>query len=333
MVVVAQAGNSGSGAGTVASPADYCKAIAVGAVDSADVVASWSARGPGAVATCADKPDLTAPGVNIRSATATSDTSYSTWNGTGPAAAHVAGAVALLLSDRLAMTATEVYAVLIGSATDIGTAGFDHTYGYGRLDIVAALGTEVVEVYDNGSTDPATDSANEMTGWVQADDLQVASARLVTEAEADWLEITEGSWDGNIGYYLFTDAGGAPQVPHVAAGTGVERWTGDLVGAPSQYWYRTRFELGTPLALAAASRYWLGLHWAADFTIYGGAYLAFSSEQHYGFSRESSAGPAGPWNVAVSQDRAFRLLGPVRVMLFADGFELGDTSTWSSAAP
>jgi subtilisin family serine protease len=97
------------------------------------------------------KPDVSAPGVNIRSSVPTS-TYAGGWNGTSMAAPHVAGIVALVISAHpelrgnvdaieqlIAQTAvprttTENCGSIAGSQVP------NNTYGWGRADALAALG-------------------------------------------------------------------------------------------------------------------------------------------------------------------------------------------------
>ncbi len=151
--VVASAGNDG-GAGCASvdePPAIYDAATTVGATDSNDNLASFSSLGPVTLdGSNRLKPDLSAPGVNVRSSYPNNQ--YANLSGTSMAAPHVAGAVALLWSARPALhgnvSATEQ--VLFNSAyRNVAAAGScggtsrnnipNNLFGYGRLDVWAAL--------------------------------------------------------------------------------------------------------------------------------------------------------------------------------------------------
>jgi subtilisin family serine protease len=131
------AGNSGPLASTSVSPANNPDAFAVGATDSSDLVFSSSSRGPSA---CGEPqsvfPELVAPGVSIRSSDLFGG--YAVSSGTSLAAPHVTGVLALLLSAFPDATPERQVDALEGGAVDLGPAGADDTYGYGRLDALAA---------------------------------------------------------------------------------------------------------------------------------------------------------------------------------------------------
>ena len=131
------AGNYGPNAPTSVSPANYPEAFAVGAINNSSQLYSYSSRGPSACGeTQSVYPELVAPGVSIR----TSDRYgfYTTATGTSLAAPHVAGALALLLSAYPNLTADQQRDALLTGAVDLGPAGPDNSYGYGRLDVQAS---------------------------------------------------------------------------------------------------------------------------------------------------------------------------------------------------
>jgi subtilisin family serine protease len=132
------AGNAGPGSGTSRSPANNPGALSVGAVDGADVVASFSSRGPSACSGVAF-PSVTAPGVAIP--TVDRFGFGVTQNGTSMAAPQVAGALALLLSAFPTLTADAQEAALRAGALDLGAVGADDTYGAGRLNVMASYST------------------------------------------------------------------------------------------------------------------------------------------------------------------------------------------------
>src|SRR5436190_20843394 len=85
-------------------PATYDGSFSTGATDSSNTLAGFSSRGPSAYDTTLLKPNISAPGVNVRSSVNTGDTSYAGgWSGTSMAGPHVVGVVALLWSARPAL--------------------------------------------------------------------------------------------------------------------------------------------------------------------------------------------------------------------------------------
>jgi hypothetical protein len=154
IVVVVSAGNSGPSCSTVNTPAAiYESSFSVGATSSSDLIASFSSRGPVTVdGSNRLKPNISAPGVSVRSSTRTTDSSYGSSSGTSMAGPHVAGGVALLLSafPSLEGEVDDVEDAIEQSAfprTTTETCGGipagqvpNNTYGYGRLDVLAAGG-------------------------------------------------------------------------------------------------------------------------------------------------------------------------------------------------
>ena len=144
IVVIFAAGNEGPLSSTLRLPADRgdapLKCFSVGAVNGADpdlAAALFSSRGPVTCNSGIIKPELMAPGVNIRSCKAGGG--YQLLTGTSMAAPHVAGAVALLRQANPDATPDEIKQALIQSAYDLGEAGPDFVTGYGLLNIAGAL--------------------------------------------------------------------------------------------------------------------------------------------------------------------------------------------------
>lgn len=143
--VAVSAGNEGPGSSTVTVPGDAYNVVTVGNFNdggttsaSNDTLSSGSSRGP--LSDGRLKPDLSAPGTNIRSAAHDwegSASDYVDLTGTSMAAPHVAGAMALLLDQGAAANPEGLKALLIGTcahASPYNTTPNDD-WGHGALDL------------------------------------------------------------------------------------------------------------------------------------------------------------------------------------------------------
>lgn len=126
VAVVASAGNSG--AQGVGSPGCISNVITVGAVNSQDQIAQFSSIG--------DSLDISAPGVNIFS---TLPSSYSALSGTSMAAPHISGVIALLKDVNSSANISDIKNAMFLTANDLGSAGWDKYYGYGRVNASQAV--------------------------------------------------------------------------------------------------------------------------------------------------------------------------------------------------
>lgn len=146
------AGNEGPGCRSTSSPGANEATYAVGAFDSSGAIASFSSRGTGENG--GTKPNISAPGVNVRSSVP--GDGYAAYNGTSMAAPHLAGAVALLWSAAPSLVGQieETQALLDGAAVDVddttcgGTADDNNVWGEGKLDVMALL--DAAPVGDTG---------------------------------------------------------------------------------------------------------------------------------------------------------------------------------------
>ncbi|QGN50546.1 type VII secretion-associated serine protease mycosin [Micromonospora sp. WMMC415] len=132
VVVVAAAGNRPDDQ-SVIFPASAEGVIAVGGIDRSGKIAMIAATGP--------QIDIAAPAVDIYSTGRGGRYLKST--GTSNSTAIVAGAVALIRAKYPHLPADEVVHRLTATAVDKGPPGRDDQYGYGVIDIVAALTADV----------------------------------------------------------------------------------------------------------------------------------------------------------------------------------------------
>jgi serine protease AprX len=196
IMFVASAGNGGPTCSSVSDPPGlYDAAYSIGALNTgADTIASFSSRGP----VTADnslrmKPDICAPGTNTRSSLPGATNSYGTKSGTSMAAPHVAGAIALLWSAQPGLrhdvsrtesilNGTAVH--LTGSTCDLPTATPNNTFGYGRIDIKAAVDGAQVRLL--GLT---SDAGGFSVSFYAVEHMTYRLERKIDMLDSDWQSI------------------------------------------------------------------------------------------------------------------------------------------------
>ena len=130
VVVVAAVGNENEDHPEVEFfPAAYETVLGVAALRADEGIATFSQRNKSVT--------LSAPGTDLKVATVRGRTVRAF--GTSYAAAYVAGGVALLKAEYPSLTPGQVRSVLLATARDIGTQGYDVDSGYGVLQINKAL--------------------------------------------------------------------------------------------------------------------------------------------------------------------------------------------------
>jgi len=127
IVIVAAAGNNDNS--TPFYPASFADVISVSASNNSDTKAGFSNFGPNV--------DLSAPGVGITSTYV--GNAYKVMGGTSMATPHVAGLAALIRSVHPEFTPAEVETAMKATAKDLGAAGRDNVFGYGRIRAARAL--------------------------------------------------------------------------------------------------------------------------------------------------------------------------------------------------
>lgn len=149
-LVVVAAGNDGTDPGFAATTA----MIPVSATNSADQRTSWSNYGAFVA--------LAAPGEGIW--TTNRGGGYSAWSGTSFASPITAGVIALMMAKRPDLPNTTIESLLYASAKDLGAAGRDTTYGWGRVDAAAAVAAAAAAAPAADTTPPSVAIASPASG-------------------------------------------------------------------------------------------------------------------------------------------------------------------------
>ena len=145
---VFSAGNEGPNAMTIGVPhnlnSGLVNSFTVAAVNGNSLnywpIAEFSSRGPslcGGEGSLLIKPEVSAPGVNVRSSV--EDGGYASYSGTSMASPHVSGAILLLKEAFPYLSGEDLMLALYYSATDLGPAGEDNTFGMGMINVKNAF--------------------------------------------------------------------------------------------------------------------------------------------------------------------------------------------------
>ena len=141
----------------MANPGALSSVVAIGAVNYNDAAADFTSRGP---VTWQDtefgdytynpgigliRPDVCAPGVNIKSLDYENTSGYTNMDGTSQATPCVAGIVALMLQKNPELTPAEICRILEETSVKL-TPTKSNITGVGRVDALAAV--NAVEAYD-----------------------------------------------------------------------------------------------------------------------------------------------------------------------------------------
>lgn len=162
--------SSGNDYGAVSFPSNVNGVLTVGALANTGNILNYSNTGP--------SMDLVAPSGSSTSGNLTltnpidgirttdiegtdgyTNGNYVSFNGTSAACPQVSAVAALMLSLNPTLTVAQVRSILQATATDMGPAGFDNTFGYGRLNACHAL-LGALNVSLSGNNSFCTGSSN-----------------------------------------------------------------------------------------------------------------------------------------------------------------------------
>lgn len=132
------------------NPGDLSCSVCIGAVDYNDAAAYFTSHGPvtWTNTTFADypynpgmgliRPDVCAPGVNIKSIDYSTNSGYTDMSGTSMATPCAAGCMALMLSKDINLMPADVCRILEETAVPLAS-GKSNTVGFGRINVLAAV--------------------------------------------------------------------------------------------------------------------------------------------------------------------------------------------------
>jgi bacillopeptidase F len=132
------------GPSSVATPANYPESFATGATDINNSLGDFSLQGPSPYDEV--KPEISAPGVNIRSSVPGSNYEGG-WNGTSMAGPHVSAIVALLRQVDASLTVEELEEILISTSQPLTDNEFPESpnngYGHGLVNAFDAVSSVI----------------------------------------------------------------------------------------------------------------------------------------------------------------------------------------------
>ena len=204
---------------------------------------------------------LSAPGSHVR--TALKPGEYGFKGGTSLASPLVAGAAALAQAVNPDVSPPQIKECLTQTARPLN----DPLLPEGGIDVEALIREFPTPVtYDNG---PSTHTGGSAIGhFIAADDFQLPKTALVTGASVDVADSPEpGRWDGTVEWWIFSDELGHPG-DVIASGIGQNVEMSNLVVSPlgfRDFAVDFDFDFGEEVALAGGGRFWLGLHFAANY--------------------------------------------------------------------
>lgn len=216
--------------GSIENPGNYPESFAVAATDRDNKRGSFSKLGPSPYDEKLWKPEISAPGVDIRSSV--TGGRYGSMDGTSMAAPHITGVIALMLSSNSGLTAEELQSTIEDTATPLTDATYPNSpnmgYGYGLVNAKEAVeyvasglglvtGTVLIEGNDLSAPTLSVTPGPELAFmdrdfYVTAeagDDISIAKVELLYkwEEDADFNvvelrlkegEVTDGSYSGYI---------------------------------------------------------------------------------------------------------------------------------------
>lgn len=204
------------GPGSVATPANYPESFATGATNANDELASFSLQGPSPYDEI--KPEVSAPGVNIRSAV--SGGGYEGgWNGTSMAGPHASALAALLLQADSSLSVDMLEEIIMNTAEPQTDSQFSESpnngYGHGIINaydavmsVMDGIGTisgsvlqegedDEPPTYEHTAPDETYEGLNLPLEVYASDNVSVTSVELSYELDGEWVKVDGERSSGN----------------------------------------------------------------------------------------------------------------------------------------
>ncbi len=247
IVVVVSVGNAGPNCSSASGPPGFfAKAFSIGATGMNDTIAGFSSRGPVTVDSSGRlKPDVSAPGVGVISSVL--NHSYASYSGTSMSGPHTAGTVALMISanPKLAGQVDAIEKIIKNTAKPLQssqscgvTSGMtipNNTYGYGRIDALAAVRAALAYKPTTPTTEVVSGSSvrvypNPFTELVHFETPSTTGALRLTVYDVDGRTVYNNSWESSNSTSLQTisSATWAPGMYFYRIAGGQNSWSGKI---------------------------------------------------------------------------------------------------------
>ncbi len=197
------AGNYGPDPGSIGAPASYLEGLAVGASDIDDGVVGFSGRGPSPFGGV--KPDIVAPGVNLRSTLPGG--AYGENSGTSMATPLAAGVAALLMQAAPSLSVEQVMQVITSTTAPVGDPWPNPDAGWGRVDAFSAVASVLQPGYLEGQVSGL--GVGPLAGATVRATRHGAGATTATQTDTDgdWaLALLPGLYDIEATYFAYSPA-------------------------------------------------------------------------------------------------------------------------------
>jgi hypothetical protein len=210
-VVVGAAGNCGCVDATPKNP--YI--LSVGATDQGDSLTWFSSRG--------EYVDLSAPGIGIL--TTTNGGGYGSVAGTSFSSPITAGVIALMLSANMDLAPAQLEAIILSTADDLGTPGWDSSFGFGRVNADRAVRAAAAAAPVPDTTPPSVGITSPADGTTVSGPLTVAVAAADNDVVARVDLYVDGALlasDSTPAYSFYWDTTSLASGPHALTAVAVD---------------------------------------------------------------------------------------------------------------